>query len=104
MNLVVNYVDDEKNTRWGYLTQDSVKLFNDYITKLKQQKEEGEGNNEVLDANILQISRMSIGVYLPDGTTGNARLEHITITPPFVQYSFRTPEESEESDKEPQKD
>lgn len=88
MNLVVDY-NDGQVTRWGYLTIDGIKLFDDYLKKLKKQSEEGEGTNEILDANIRQLARMSISVFLPDGTVGHAELRHLTIVPPFVEVKYR---------------
>ena len=92
MNLAVDYFDGEV-TRWGYLTPDGIKLFDDYLKKVKQQREEGEGNNEMLDANIEQLSQMSVKVFLPDGTIGDAELRHLTVVPPFVQYTIKREED-----------
>jgi hypothetical protein len=98
MDLIVSYSDGDNHTRWGYLTHDSVKLFNDYLKDVKQQDEVGEGKNEILDANVRQKSRMVITVFLPDGRTGDAELRHLTIVPPFVQYATKPKEIGEKEE------
>ena len=92
MNLVVEYVDTEGKSRWGHVTSEGVKIFDEYLKKAKQQEEEGEGNNEILDINVQQLSKIKIKVYLPDGTIGNPELRHLTIALPFVQYSLKKPD------------
>lgn len=88
MNLVVDY-NDGKVIRWGYLTMDGIKLFDDYLKKVKKQLEKGEEKDEILDANIRQMSKMSVSVFLPDGTVGDAQLGHLTIVPPFVELKHK---------------
>lgn len=88
MNLVVDYVDNSGNIKWGYVTPNDFKLFQDYLLKLKQQKESGT-KNEILDVNIEQLSKMNVRIYIPDGTTEYAQLEHLSIVAPFTQYNFK---------------
>lgn len=93
--FVVDYLDTNSKTRWGYITSETANLFEEYLKKIKQQEEEGEGNNEILDTNIKQLARINVKVYLADGTTGSPELRHITIVPPFVHYGSKPKEEPE---------
>ena len=87
VDIVVQYGDKYDKTRWGFLTRHGVVTLNEYLSKTKKLEE--SSGNEILKAEVDNLSKTIVNIYLPDGTTGDADLRSLSFVEPFAKYRIR---------------
>lgn len=77
-NVMVSYVAAEDGkARWGYIDEDTLKHFNDYV--------ESDEPNKEFKGNI------SCTVYVNDGRFGSAKIRDLTVIKKFAVVNEEDP-------------